>query len=60
MLHMREPVKLGPPDSCTGLLPSEPTLIKNASYCIPVQWELHSYILVCIFTNQSEYIHNNQ
>lgn len=53
---------LGCQASCTVLLPSEPILIKetwtpistNMTEIFSVQSELHSYNLMCIFTNQSE------
>lgn len=48
--------------------PSEPNFIKEFLESYFGQWaetsaiqsELHSYILFCIFTNQTEQLHNDQ
>lgn len=61
--------KLGRQDSSyTVFLPTKARLYKRLfgmyfdqwAETSPIQSELHSYILICIFTDQSEWLHNDQ
>lgn len=60
--------RLSPQAFCTVFLPTKPTLItefqesscKQWAETCPMQLEQHSYILICIFTDQAEQLSNAQ